>query len=298
MNKNWSLWIGSFIVIMLLAITFIGPHLPFIDKDLEEKIVYFGEDGTISTPAYAPMSVDGFPLGSDKKGRDFLSLIVVGAKDTLFIVLTVTVIRYLIAVPLGMFASNRKGILSWVLNSWKNLFSTLPILFGAILLMNLPMVQFAENRVLWVIIILASLEVGRVAYIFQQRAATLSSALFIEASKTIGVGPIKIWFRHYLPFLAPEILVNFFIDLGRVIFLIGQLGILQIFLTSEVVMVWTGAGEIRNTSINWAVLLGESRNTFLIEPWLAFYPALAITITMTGFFLLGEGLRKHYSRMG
>jgi peptide/nickel transport system permease protein len=248
----------------------------------------------IQVPPYPPSEKN--ILGSDHEGRDMLSLIVVGTKDTLYIVFVITLVRYLLALPLAFMASKKTGPAHWILSGWNQLFTALPTLFSAILLMNIPFLVFSENRLLWSIFLIAVIEVGRVAYIFQQQAYSLSKELFVEAGITIGNSPIGLYGRHYLPLMIPQIIVNFFMDLGRVMLLIGQLGLFSIFISQIWIQLDFSKGEILNTSYNWATLLGNARGDMLQAFWIPFYPALAITLTIVAFSLMGEGLSQYFDR--
>lgn len=134
------------------------------------------------------------------------------------------------------------------------------------------------------------------AYIFQQQAHDVSKHLFIDASKVLGKSRMRIVTGDYLPMLFPQIAVNFFIDLGRVMLIIGQLGLFSLFLDQEWFQLTFGSGEMRNTSNNWATLLGTARVDILRAFWVPFFAALAITYTIVTFNMIGEGLRRHYTR--
>ncbi|MCA1031055.1 ABC transporter permease subunit [Bacillus timonensis] len=291
---NKSLIIGTIMTVLLVITMVFGPYLPFIDAELSGERVKFPEPGKIETAPFPPS--DEYLLGTDKEGRDLLSLIVVGTKDTILIIFAITLLRYIIAVPLALIASKQVGPISWFIKWWHQLFSSLPIIFSTILLVNLPFLMFSEQRYIWCIVIIALIEVGKVAFITQQQAHALSKAAFVEAGITLGVTPLGLIIRYYIPNLLPEIIVNFFIDLSRVALLIGQLGILSIFIMQEFVQLNYGAGEVINTNFNWATLLGQARHDVLKAFWIPFFPALALTFTILSFNILAEGLRQHFNR--
>jgi peptide/nickel transport system permease protein len=292
--KNNYLVIGLVMTTILVVFVLFGPLLPFVDSSLEGERVKFPEPGKIVTAPFPPSS--DYLLGSDREGRDLLSLIVMGTKDTLVIIFSITLLRYIVAVPLALLASKNTGPVSWLIKWWNQVFSCLPVIFSAIILMNLPFLVLSDNRFLWCVVILAFIEVGRVSYILQQQAHTLSKAPFVEAGITMGVSPFGIYSKYYIPNLLPDIIVNFFIDLGRVTLLIGQLAIFSIFITQEFVQLNYGTGEIVNTNINWTTLLGNPRTDVLKAVWIPLFPALAITFTILTFNILGEGLRQHFNR--
>ncbi len=280
--------------VLLAFLTIIGPSLPFVDAELKGERVIFPGPGEIETAPFPPS--DKFPLGSDREGRDLLSLLVVGAKDTFLLIFMIVIIRYVIAVPLGLLGMKNKGFFSWLNKWWNQLFSSFPVIFTTALLLCLPFLLFHEQRYYWSILIIALVEVGRVGFIIQQQAHTLSQKTFIEAGITIGVKPFKMLTSHYFPNLFPSIVVNFFIDAGRVIMLIGQLAILNIFISQELTQINYGQSEIFNTSVDWATLIREARKDVVTAFWIPFFPMLAIVISTLTFNILGEGLRKYFNR--
>lgn len=295
MMKNYYLWLGIILASFLAVITFIGPYLPFVDKELTGERLLFPADGGVLVAPFAP-SEQGYLLGSDREGRDMLSLIIVGAKDTFFIVFSIVIIRYAIAIPLGLFGLKNTGFFPWFVRWWNQLFSSFPVVITAALILCLPPLLFHDHRMFIAIWVIALIEVGRVAFIIQKQAYDLSQKPFIEAGVTIGVRPIRMISGYYLPNLGPEIIVNFFSDIARVVMLIGQLAILNVFISQIFVQTGYFSFTIFNTSNDWATLIKEARRDFIQAIWIPFYPMLAIVISAFTFNLLGEGLRQHFNR--
>ncbi|QOR67468.1 ABC transporter permease [Cytobacillus suaedae] len=291
--KNKELPIGIILLSILLLITFIGPHLPFIDTEFEEgRMRYNSETKEFSRAPHPPSSDDWF--GTDEEGRDIFSLIILGAKDTLYFMLAATFIKYLMAVPLGLLARKGKGIIYSFLSTWSSVFSGLPIIIMGIILFKMPIFMTANNRFLLIVFVVSLLEVGRVGMVFQQLAGRISTKPYIEASITMGSKPLQIVWGHYLPVLLPEILVSFILNLGRMALLVGQLGVFKIFLSFQIYVM--GTPPLVNTSYNWGSLLGDAKDNILRATWIPLFPALAITYVIFTFNLLGEGLRKKLVR--
>jgi peptide/nickel transport system permease protein len=290
--NNKALWVGSFMLIILFLMATVGPTLPFVDQELDKEF-YRYENGKLVIPPFAPSDINIF--GTDSEGRDLLSMIVIGTKETLVVVFVIAILRYLIAIPLAIIASKQSGFMFWTLHGWNQLFSGLPTLFAAILLVNMPFVAISDQRTLWFIIIIAVLEVGRVGYIFQQQAYGLSHTPFVEAGRMIGNGTLGIYKRYYWPYLFPQIIVNFVLDLGRVMLLIGQLGFFNLFISQTLLPSDTGI-VIQNTSHDWPTLLADSRLFLRDKIWVPFWPAFAIAFSVITFNLFGEGLRQYFER--
>lgn len=293
--KNSTLWFGIILLAFLLFVTFVGPYLPFIDKELSPEQYRVDENRKITLPPFERSWTN--LLGTDKAGVDNLSKIVVGAKETIIIIFAITLLRYLIAVPLGLLAYKQKGPAHVLLSCWNRLFSSLPTIFSAVLLLSLPFLLLNDLRLVWVIIFLAVIEVGRVAYLVQQQANKLANEPFVEAGIALGNTTVGLYKRYYLPNLLPEIIVNFCIDLGKVMLLLGQLGVLSIFLTQEWVQLMGGQMVFADTGNNWTNLLAQHRRDIVLNKFtFIFYPAIAIMFVIFTFNVLGEGLRRHFNR--
>ncbi|MBT2679661.1 ABC transporter permease subunit [Bacillus sp. ISL-35] len=278
---------------IFILVAFIGPHFSFVKGGIEENRMVM-EDGKFQRAPFAPSSKH--LLGTDHDGRDLLSILIAGAKDTILLVFAITIIRYLFSLVLVLLAFIWKKPFTWLINWWNQLSAGLPIIFAAILFITLPIFTFSPNRIVWVIFILALIEVGRVSYIMKQKVLSISKTPFVEAGITIGNGPFRFFKNYYVPSLLPEIIVNFCIDLGRVALLLGQLGIFSIFVTQVFVQTSYGFGELRNTSLNWPTLLGEARGDLLKAFWIPFFTASAITYMILTFNILGEGLRRYFEK--
>ncbi|WP_223702202.1 ABC transporter permease [Sutcliffiella deserti] len=295
MLHNKYLLTGSIMLFILVFLTFIGPFVPYVKEGIEGARVHFPEPGVIETAPFPP-SAD-FPTGSDREGRNLLSVLVVGAKDTLMIIIFITVIRYFFGILLGMIASFKGRFISNLLYVWDQTFSSLPVIFFAVLFFNLPLLLFMENRFWVVIFSIALVEVGRVGVLMKDQILQIKNKPFIDAGVTIGMKPIGLSANYYLPNLLPSLVVNFCFDMGRVALIIGQLGILSIFVTQEFVQLASGYSEIRNTSFNWPTLLGEARKDIYTALWIPMNAAVAIMYLIFTFNILGEGLRRYFNKL-
>lgn len=298
--KNVPLWLGSLLCAFLVFIMFAGPYLPFIDKDLnEERHRFVMKDGKekITLPVYKPSSKNW--IGSDKRGIDNLSKLVVAAKDTILIVLVVTIVRYLAAIPLGLLGRKKKGLAHQMITFWNQMFSFLPPVFAAALLLALPIFLFTEHRTFWAIMILAAVEVGRVAMTVQQQASKLGSELYMEAGTALGLRTSTLMRNYYFPGMFPDVIINFFLDMGKVMLLIGQLAIVNIFVGH----VWKEVNylvmEFVETGYTWATILAKHRSDISLgKMGFVIYPAGAMMLTIVTFNLMGEGLRRHFHVKG
>ncbi|WP_099360857.1 ABC transporter permease subunit [Fredinandcohnia onubensis] len=299
--KNWSLWTGLAMFAFMLFISFIGPHLPFIDDTLPEHRMRFYEGGEIGRAPFPPSLED--PLGTDREAGDILSMLVNGAKDTLKIILLITLIRYMIAIPMAFLASTKKGIAYMVSNGWYSLFGSIPTIFAAILLLEIIPADGLDNGVYWKVLLIALIEVGRVSYIFANEIYEVSQKEFVQASVTVGSTPFQLSVMHYFPSVIQSLVVNFFNDLARVTLLLGQLALFQYFIEHTIIYI-PGGGTFLDESgyfsitgfFDWPGLLSAARYEVMKAVWIPLAPAVALTLLLLTFQLLSEGFRKLFER--
>lgn len=291
MNK--SLLFGLTIISFLLVIAFIAPYLPFVDTSLKETVMKQKEGGGFELPPFAP-SAD-FPIGSDANGKDLLSRVLLGTKETLLTILAIVLIRYIIAIPLAM-ASFYTKIFHRILVMWNRLFSFMPPIFFVILIIGTPFVTFSDNRYLWIMLVLALIEAGRVADIFYQGMVDISKKPYVEAGIVSGSSALTMLKNYYWPPLRPFFIVQFFSDLGRTLFLIGQLGIVGIFLSVEFVSQLSGGYKAMNASNAWPTYFAEITHHIWSHPWLPITGTVAIGITILAFSMTSSGLQQYFDK--
>ncbi|MDQ0156268.1 peptide ABC transporter permease [Robertmurraya andreesenii] len=289
MKNNILLCLGLVMLLVLLFITFFGKFLPGIDAELK-VIEYLWVDKIPTIPPFDPS--DHFPLGTDRLGRDLLSLIVLGAKETLLIVVSITVVRYLLAIPLAYFAHKRWLGANAVLNWLNGFLSYIPTIIVVILLVTLPPILETEIRPVFVVLIIAAVEIGRVAEMVKVEFNQISTKEFVKGGNAIGVTNVRLLKNYYMPFLYGRVLVSLVGDMGKVMFLLGQLGFIGIFVAQDFVQIDPGAFEFQNTSLSWPMLLLNAFNDIRGPVWIPFYPALAMTYVILTFNILAQGLQK------
>lgn len=291
MNK--SLTIGLLILSFLLIIAFTAPYLPFVDTSLKEQVMRQKEDGGYELPPFAPSKE--YSIGSDANGVDLLSKVLLGTKETLLTILVIALIRYIFAIPLAL-ASFYSRFFHKILIVWNRLFSFMPPIFFIILIVGTPFIVFSENRYLWFMIVLALIEVGRVADIFYQGMLDIKKKPYVEAGIVAGSSALAMLRNYYWPPLRPFFIVQFFSDLGRILFLIGQLGIVEIFFSVEFVSQLSGGYKAMNTSNIWPTYYLDLTKHIWSHPWLPITGTIAIGITIFAFSLTSNGLQQYFDR--
>jgi peptide/nickel transport system permease protein len=293
MRRNLPLVIGGCFFVILFIFATVGTQLPFVDSELNEVVLKKDEKGRFGLPPYAPSGEN--LLGTDYFGRDLLSLLIIGTRETLLIVFAAGIMRYLIAIPLGAGAVYFKFI-RWTLNGWNYLLSFIPPIFLVALFIGIPFFYFSSHLFFWFLFIIAVVEVGRVAEIIRNQIVYLSGNEFIQAAVTTGTTKFGLMRRHYLPHLRPQIIQQFVMDLGRVLFLMAQLAVVEIFISSDFVSQLGGGYKPINTSLAYPGFLQSIMRDMWTKTWIPYSTVLFISFMIITFFLLSEGIKNYYKK--
>ena len=212
MKRNWSFWLGLFMLGLLIFLAVFGAKLSFVDPSPGDSRMRFYEDGSMARAPFPPSVED--PLGTDSDGRDLLSLLIIGTKDTLRYIFLITTLRYIIAIPLAFLSAPKRGLAHIISNGWNSLFSSVPAVFSAIILLLLakPIWEFESDSSLpmyWSILLLALMEVGRVSVLLSHEIHDLSEKEYVKAGIVIGNSPLKLYANYYLPNISQSMIINF-----------------------------------------------------------------------------------------
>jgi peptide/nickel transport system permease protein len=216
-------------------------------------------------------------LGTDQLGRDVLSMIMAGAKNSVGVALLSVIIGVFVGVPLGLLAAARRGAIDELIMRGNDLVFAFPSLLLAILITAV----FGPGAVN-AIIAIGIFNIPVFARVARGGALQLWTRDYTLAARVAGKGSMRISFEHILPNLVGLLAVQ-----GTIQFSLGVI--------AEAGLSYVGLGAQPPTP-SWGRMLNEAQTLTALAPTLALFPGLAVVLFVLGLNLLGDGLRYRRER--
>ncbi|PSP67087.1 ABC transporter permease [Halobacteriales archaeon QS_1_69_70] len=268
-----------------------------------------GEDGGVVNETVRVNASVAHPLGTDGLGRDMASRVVYGARTSLIVGISGTLLAMLVGVPVGLISGYYKGRLDDALMRTADVSLAFPSLVLAIALVGLfgqaavsvpdPLVVTGVAAAIRGAVSLPGgltyptgmpetftlpgtviLVVGIVNWVWFARVARgealgVSEEAYVTASRALGGSDRHVIARHVLPNSTTPILVLATIQVAAIILLESALSFLA----------FSGA------TLSWGFDIAQGRQYQTTAWWIAAMPGLAIVLTVIGVNLVGDWLR-------
>lgn len=213
-----------------------------------------------------------FWMGTDAYGRDVLSQIMVGARNSIAVGVIAVGIGLSIGVALGLLAAALRG---WVEEVIMRL-SDFTFAFPAILLAIMMTAVFGPSMVN-AIIAIGIFNIPTFARITRASANAIWGREYILAAKACGKNRLSITMQHVLPNILGVLMVQATIQFAMAIL-------------AEAALSYLGLGT-QPPQPSWGRMLSDAQTLMFQAPLLAVFPGVAIALSVLGLNLLGDGLR-------
>lgn len=264
LRRLWALSTGRFGILVVAAIGLVALvarfWLPFEPQHVD------------IANRWAP---PGWPhvLGTDGSGRDILSLVMAGAGTTVWVALGAGLVATLLGLALAALGALTAR---WVRES---VAVAVDILIAFPVLLIAMMISSVWGGSLWVVIFSVGIGFGvNVARVTRPELRRVLHSDFVLAGRASGLTPFQNLWRHLLPHVAPVFIVQ--LSWGMAVAVLAEAG-----------LSYLGFGA-PPTEPSWGVLLSQLQTYISVHPLSVVWPGLAITVTVLGLNLLGDGLRE------
>jgi peptide/nickel transport system permease protein len=258
-RRHPTVAVGGALVLVLILMALLAPFLATVDP-------------TALAPARRTRAPSPeYWFGSDMLGRDIYSRVVYGARVSLLVGFSVALLSSLIGLTIGLVS----GFLRWadgvVMRVMDGLMSIPPILLAVALM------ALTRGSVGNVIMAITIAEIPRVSRLVRGVVLSLREQPYVDAAIAAGTRTPAIILRHILPnTLAPMTVQATYICASAMII--------------EAILSFIGAGT-PPTIPSWGNIMAEGRALWQVKPFIIFFPALFLSVTVLAVNLLGDGLR-------
>jgi peptide/nickel transport system permease protein len=259
LRNNPTVTIGGALLVVLALIGIFAPYL-----------------GTVDPTAIAPAKRMRPPselywFGTDALGRDVYSRVMFGARVSLTVGLSVALLATLAGLAIGLVS----GFVRWadaiIMRIMDGLMSIPPILLAVALM------ALTRGSVGNVIMAITVAEIPRVSRLVRGVVLSLREQPYVDAAIASGTRTPMIVLRHILPnTLAPLLVQATYVCASAMIV--------------EAILSFIGAGT-PPTIPSWGNIMAEGRALWQVKPFLVFFPAAFLSITVLAVNLVGDGLR-------
>ncbi len=269
--RNWAAVASMVVLGIVTLLAVLAPLLsPYAFDSQDYSVISCAPDWW---PADASCRAGGAHwFGTDGVGRDLFVRVLYGARISLAVGITATLVSLLIGVLYGATAGFVGGRTDAIMMRIVDILYALPFLFFIIILM----VIFNQN------FILLFVAIGAVSWLTMARIVrgqTLSAKQkeFVEAARAAGVGTFGIIRRHVIPNVVGVVIIYVTLTIPGVIL-------------AESFLSYLGLG-IREPFTSWGVLISEGASQMETSPWTLIFPASLMALTLFCFNFIGDGLR-------
>jgi peptide/nickel transport system permease protein len=259
LRNNPTVAIGGALLLILILIGIFAPYL-----------------GTVDPTAIAPAKRTRAPsadfwFGTDLLGRDIYSRVLYGSRVSLTVGLSVAALASLAGLTIGLVSGFVRWADSIIMRFIDGLMSIPPILLAVALM------ALTRGSVGNVILAITTAEIPRVARLVRGVVLSLREQPYVDGAIASGTRTPMIILRHILPnTLAPMLVQATYVCASAMIV--------------ESILSFIGAGT-PPTIPSWGNIMAEGRALWQIKPYIVFFPAAFLSVTVLAVNLLGDGLR-------
>lgn len=269
LRHNWIFWVS--LVLMVFFVTMaIFPGL-FTSKSPTQC--------DVSNSVQPPSKQAWF--GYDLQGCDVYARTVYGARASIAVGFAASVVALVLGAGVGILAGFYGGITDTILSRITDIFFAIPVLLGSIIVLTSfpssdnPNTANEIGKVALAVAILGWTTTARLA---RSSVIQVKQADYVLAARSLGASNWRIIRRHIVPNSLGPIIVITTISLGA-------------YIGAEATLSYLGIG-LQPPVVSWGIAINDGQEYIQTSPYLVFFPALFLSLTVLAFIMFGDAIRE------
>jgi peptide/nickel transport system permease protein len=258
---------GAVLILAVLACALLAPALARHDPGEQDLL------NILLPPAWAKGGDPSYLLGTDSLGRDVLARLLYGARLALLVAVSAAIGAMLLGAVLAHLAGYFGGWVDWVIGRAVDVWMSFPpVVLSLILIVGLG--TGASKVVLAIILV----DWTRFCRVLRAEVLVTARRDYVTAARLSGFSHLRVLMQEVLPATLPLLITLLSLEMGIAVIV-------------EAVLSFVGMG-VRPDEIAWGQMIADARQNVAEAPWTLLAPMAAIFVTVSGFNLLGDGLRR------
>ncbi len=258
-------WLGALLVAVLVLVAAAAPMLaPVPPNDMDLLSIQTPPDASAQPPHW---------LGTDSLGRDVLSRLMWGARIAVAVAVGAALGAAAVGTVLGVLAGALGGGVDWVISRLVDVWMSFPPVVLSLLLV-VALGAGLENVILAIVLV----DWTRFCRVLRAEVMVIRQQDYVSAARLIGFSRVRVIVREIFPGVVPTLVTLLALEMG-------------IAVRVEAILSFVGMSVPADVPA-WGQMIADARTGMVAAPWTILAPVGAIVLTVIGFNLLGDGLRR------
>jgi peptide/nickel transport system permease protein len=259
--------IGLAIVLAIALVALLAPLIAPHDPNEQNLLTIF------LPPAWAQGGDIAYPLGTDSLGRCTLSRLIYGARIAMTVAIVASFGAMIIGAVLAHVAGYFGGAADWLIGRTVDVWMSFPpVILSLILMVGLG--TGLRNVILAIVLV----DWTRFCRVLRSEVLVVTRRDYVSAARLIGFSHWRTITREILPATLPLLITLMSLEMGIAVIV-------------EAILSFVGM-SVGATTPAWGQMIADARQYIYDSPWNLLFPILMILVTVLGFNVLGDGLRR------